>query len=163
MVRSILRCLINVLAGCWHSCCICCILFGAVLWSVGPWGRPYQVVDLTSACVVLLCVCIVITLLWCGVVFLADCGSWHFVPPPPNPNCSVYFYLFIFSIYWFTSLFMFSSTQPSGSCVTVLWALGVGRFRLDCRLSRPIWCSSTSGCNYGFSQQVSQPPFVTWH
>ena len=65
------------------------------------------------------CVCIVITLLWCGVVFLADCGSWHFVPPP-NPNCSVYFYLFIFFIYCFTSLFMFSSTQPSGSCVTVL-------------------------------------------
>ena len=83
-------------------------------------GRPYQ-------CMCYLpCVCIVITLLWCGVVFLADGGSWHFVPPP-NPNCSVYFYLFIFSIYRFTSLFMFSSTQPSGSCVTVL----IGRLVQD--------------------------------
>ena len=43
--------------------------------------------------------CIVITLLWFGVVVLADCGSWHFVPPPPNPNCRVYFYLLLFFIY----------------------------------------------------------------
>ena len=156
MVSSVLRCLIKVLAGCWHSCSICCILFGAVLWSLGPWGCPYQVVDLMSACVVLPCVCIVITLQWCGVVFLADCGSWHFVPPPPpNPNCSVYFYLFVFLIYcFFIHVFLYSAIWLL--CDSAHWALGVGRFRLDCRLSRPIWCSSTSGCNCGFSQQVSQ-------
>ena len=48
------------------------------------------------------CVCIVITLLWCGVVFLADCGSWHFVPPPPTLIAvfiSIYlFFLFIDSL-----------------------------------------------------------------
>ena len=44
------------------------------------------------------CVCIVITLLWCGVVFLADCGSWHFVPPPTLIAVFISIYLFFLFI-----------------------------------------------------------------
>ena len=122
MVSSILRCLINVLAGCWHSCSICCILFGAVLWSLGPWGHPYQVVDLTSACVVLPCVCIVITLLWCGVVFLADGGSWHFVPPPPT-LIAVFISIYLFFLFIDSLLY---SCFPLLSHLAIVWQCSLG-------------------------------------
>ena len=45
------------------------------------------------------CVCIVITLLWCGVVFLADCGSWHFVPPPPPTLIAVFISIYLFFLF----------------------------------------------------------------
>ena len=134
MVSSILRCLINVLAGCWHSCSICCILFGT-----------------STMCLH----CNHSSMVWCcspcRLRILAFC------PPPPQPQLQCLFlfiYFFYLLLHFFIHVFLYSAIWLLYD--SAHWALGVGRFRLDCRLSRPIWCSSTSGCNCGFSPQVSQ-------
>ena len=113
-------------------------------------GRPYQCMCCSTMCLHCNHSSMVSCCFPCRLQILAFC------PPPPTLIAvfiSIYLFFYLL-IHFFIHVFLYSAIWLL--CDSAHWALGVGRFRLDCRLSRPIWCSSTSGCNCGFSPQVSQ-------
>ena len=124
--------------------------FAAVLlWMLGPQGHPHSTVYLISACVVPPCACVVFAVLQHGILVLEDSSSRCFLPSTLIAGFLLQgLFLFICNIYSSIYLFMFSSTEPSGSSV-----IGAQRgfsargLQLDCRLGRPVGCSSTLGCD----------------
>ena len=113
-----------------------------------PWGHPHPAVYLISACVVSPCAHVVFAALQCGILVLEDSSSWCFLPSTLIAGFLLQgLFLFICIIHSFIYL-CFPSTEPSGSSV-----MGAQRgfssrgLQLDCRLGRPVGCSSTLGCD----------------
>ena len=145
--------------------------FAAVLMGLfEPWGHPHPVVYLSVHTLfhnmhVPCCVCCSIA--WDSNV-LEDSSSRCFLPSTLIAGFLLQgLFLFICNIYSSIYLFMFSSTEPSGSSV-----IGAQRgfsargLQLDCGLGRPVGCSSTLGCDCSCSSCMgplgTQPPFVMW-
>ena len=114
-----------------------------------------------------ICMChVVFAVLQHGILVLEDSSSWCFLPSTLIAGFLLQgLFLFICNMYSSIYLFMFSSTEPSGSSV-----IGAQRgfstrgLQLDCRLGRLVGCSSTLGCDCSCSSCMgplgTQPPFV---
>ena len=135
--------------------------FAAVLLGLfEPWGCPRPAVYLISAFIVPPHACVVFAVLQCGILVLEDSSSWCFLPSTLIAGFLLWgLFLLICIIYSFIYLFMFSSTEPSGSSV-----MGAQRgfstrgLQLDCRLGRPVGCSSTLGCDCSCSSWAPWAP-----
>ena len=68
---------------------------------------------------------------------------------------SSYFFFYLL-IHFFIHVFLHSAIWLL--CDSAHRELGVGCLWFDCRLGRPIWCSSASRCYCGFSPQISRAP-----
>ena len=93
--------------------------FAAVLlWMLGPWGHPHSAVYLISACIVPPGAHVVFAVLQHGILVLEDSSSRCFLPSTLIAGFLLQgLFLFICNIYSSIYLFMFSSTEPSGSSV----------------------------------------------
>ena len=108
----------------------------AVLWSLGPWGRPCSAIYPISACIIPPCACVKFAVYSVALFFLrvAVLGI-SFSPTLTERFISIYLF------YAFIHLFIYvSSTEPS--VFRVMGAQG----GLGTRLGRPVGCSSTMGC-----------------
>ena len=105
MVSSILRCLINVLAGCWHSRSICCILF------------------VTST----MCLhCNHSSMVWC--CFPCRLRILAFCPPPPPTLIAVFISIYLFFLFIDSLLY---SCFPLLSHLALVWQCSLGAW---CRM-----------------------------